>query len=59
MTKMGRPTKTVQREKLLSIRVTDKEQENLKEYALRHNQTISQAVLTAIELLYLKEAAEK
>ena len=59
MAKMGRPIRETHKEKTLSIRVTDEEKERLKQYALRNNQTISQVVLTAVELLYIKERRNK
>jgi predicted DNA-binding protein len=59
MAKMGRPIIETHKEKTLSIRVTDEEKERLKQYALRNNQTISQVVLTAVELLYIKERRNK
>ena len=59
MAKMGRPIIETHKEKTLSIRVTDEEKERLKQYALRNNQTISQVVLTAVDLLYTKERRNK
>ena len=59
MANMGRPIIETHKEKTLSIRVTDEEKERLKQYALRNNQTISQVVLTAVELLYIKERRNK
>ena len=59
MAKMGRPIIETHKEKVLSIRVTDEEKERLKQYALRNNQTISQVVLTAVDLLYTKERRNK
>lgn len=42
MAKMGRPKSDVVKDKILTMRVTPKEYELIKQYALSHNLTITQ-----------------
>lgn len=53
--KCGRPQSENPKQKVLGVRVTDKDYERIKQYADRHHQTISQVVLEGLELLYNKE----
>ncbi len=52
MKKMGRPKSDAPKDKSLSLRVTDEEYEKLKEYAVNHEMTITQALQKGVELLY-------
>lgn len=56
--KGGRPISENPREKLLSVRVTEDEQEKLKEYAENNNLTLTQAVLKAINMMYVAEGVQ-
>lgn len=55
--KGGRPISENPKEKLLSVRVTEEEQERLKTYAANNDLTLTQAVRLALELLYSNEKA--
>lgn len=54
MAKMGRPKAEQPKLKTISVRVTMPEFEKLREYASRHNLTITQAVQKGIDMLYQK-----
>lgn len=55
----GRPQSDNPKQSVLGVRVTQAEHEKIKEYAARHQQTISQVVLESVNLLYNKEETEK
>ena len=54
MAKMGRPTLEKTRGRNLGVRMTDEEYLKLKEYALKHEMTITQVLLEGVNLLYQK-----
>lgn len=56
--KGGRPLSEDPKKSVLGVRVTPAEHEKIKQYADRHQQTISQVVLDGLELLYNKEVAD-
>ena len=49
MAKMGRPKVESPRDKMINIRLTEKEYEKLAAYASANNQTITQVVLQRIK----------
>ena len=51
MAKMGRPKSDAPKLNTLSVRVTDKELQKLKDYADSHGMTITQLLHTGIDLL--------
>lgn len=51
MAKMGRPKSETPKQNTLSVRVTDKELQKLKDYADSHGMTITQLLHTSIDLL--------
>ncbi len=53
--KGGRPQSEDPKKSVLGVRVTPSEHEKIKQYAKRHQQTISQVVLAGLELLYNAE----
>ena len=56
--KSGRPQSENPKQSVLGVRVTTEEHERIKQYAIRHHQTISQVVLEGLELLYNIEETE-
>ena len=53
MARMGRPKSEAPKLNTLSMRVTDEELQELKEYADSHDMTITQLQKTGVELLLL------
>lgn len=53
MARMGRPKSEAPKLNTLSMRVTDEELQELKEYADSHDMTITQLLKTGVELLLL------
>ena len=53
MARMGRPKAEAPKLNTLSMRVTDEELQELKEYADSHDMTITQLLKTGVELLLL------
>lgn len=51
MARMGRPKSDAPKLNTLSMRVTDEELQELKEYADSHDMTITQLLKTGVELL--------
>lgn len=51
MARMGRPKSEAPKLNTLSMRVTDEELQELKEYADSHDMTITQLLKTGVELL--------
>lgn len=51
MAKMGRPKSDAPKLNTLSVRVTDKELQKLKDYADSHGMTITQLLHTGVNLL--------
>lgn len=51
MARMGRPKSDAPKLNTLSVRVTDEELQELKEYADSHDMTITQLLKTGVELL--------
>lgn len=58
MAKMGRHKSDAPKLNTLSVRVTDKELQKLKEYADSHGMTITQILHTGVELLLQTSDAE-
>lgn len=58
MAKMGRPKVESPKHRTLSVRVDDLEYEKLKNYAARHNMTITQVLHKGIDIQYQMEKAE-
>lgn len=58
MAKMGRPKSDAPKLNTLSVRVTDKELQKLKEYADSHGMTITQLLHTGVNLLLQTPDAE-
>lgn len=54
MAKMGRPKSESPKLKTVGVRLTDEQHKELKEYASKHNQTITEAVSEGIQLLLKK-----
>jgi len=52
MAKMGRPKKDIVKLKRIGIRMSDSEFARLEEYAAKHNQTITQVTLEALDKLF-------
>lgn len=55
MAKMGRPKKEAPKVKMAGVRLTPEEHERLARYAENHNQTITEALLDGIHILYERE----
>ena len=53
MARMGRPKSEAPKLNTLSMRVTDEELQELKEYADSHDMTLTQLLKTGVELLLL------
>ncbi len=58
MAKMGRPKSDAPKQNTLSLRVTDKELQKLKNYADSHGMTITQLLHTGVNLLLQTPDAE-
>lgn len=58
MAKMGRPKSDAPKLNTLSVRVTDKELQELKDYADSHGMTITQLLHTGVNLLLQTSDAE-
>lgn len=58
MAKTGRPKVENPRSEGLYIRLTEKERDNLEEYATKHSLTKTQAVVRGIELLKEEDSSE-
>lgn len=58
MAKMGRPKVELPKHRTLSVRVDDLEYEKLKNYAARHNMTITQVLHKGIDIQYQMEKNE-
>ncbi len=58
MAKMGRPKSDAPKLNTLSVRVTDSELQELKDYADSHRMTITQLLHTSVELLLKTPDAE-
>lgn len=58
MAKMGRPKSDAPKLNTLSVRVTDKELQKLKDYADSHGMTITQLLHTGVSLLLQTPDAE-
>jgi len=58
MAKMGRPKTDDPREKSLGVRVTNDEYKVIKEYATKHDMTITETLLKGVKEL-MKEKPEK
>ena len=58
MAKMGRPKTDDPREKSLGVRVTNDEYKVIKEYATKHDMTITETLLKGVEELMKKEPAK-
>lgn len=58
MAKMGRPKSDAPKLNTLSVRVTDKELQKLKDYADSHGMTITQLLHTGVDLLLRTPDAE-
>lgn len=58
MSKMGRPKSDAPKLNTLSVRVTDKELQKLKDYADSHGMTITQLLHTGVDLLLRTPDAE-
>ena len=58
MAKMGRPRSDAPKLNTLSVRVTDKELQKLKDYADSHGMTIPQLLHTGVDLLLRTPDAE-
>ena len=58
MAKMGRPKSDAPKLNTLSVRVTDKELQKLKNYADSHGMTITQLLYTGVNLLLQTPDAE-
>lgn len=52
MGKRGRPKSDVIKERIVTIRMSDTEYDTLKEYADKHQQTMTETIKTGIDLLY-------
>ena len=52
MGKMGRPKSDVIKDKIVSIRMSDKEYIKLRDYSERHQQTITETIKKGVGLLY-------
>ena len=52
MSKMGRPKSDVVKDHIVTIRMSDEEHLKLKEFAKKHQQTITETIKTGVELLY-------
>lgn len=57
--KDGRPPVENPKQSVLGVRVTLKDHERIKTYAVEHHKTISQVVLDGLDLLYNMEETEK
>ena len=55
MPRTGRPKTESPKQRSLSLRVNDAEYEKLKDYAARHNMTITQVLQKGIDLQYAME----
>ncbi len=51
MAKVGRPKKEEIKEHILSARVSDDEWDMLKDYASKHEMTVTEAILKAIHMM--------
>ena len=58
MAKMGRPKSDAPKLNTLSVRVTDKKLQKLKDYADSHGMTITQLLHTGVDLLLRTPDAE-
>lgn len=58
MAKMGRPRSDAPKLNTLSVRVTDKELQKLKDYADSHGMSITQLLHTGVDLLLRTPDAE-
>lgn len=55
MSKMGRPKSDTVKEKMVTLRMSDEEYMKLKEYAKKHQQTITETIKAGVDLLYKAE----
>ena len=55
MAKMGRPRSENPKQNILTLRVTDKERDEIKAYARLHNISVTQTLLDAFKLMVQKE----
>lgn len=52
MAKTGRPKLENAKKQVMGLKVTEKEAEKLREYASRHDMTITQVLQKGIDMLY-------
>ena len=52
MAKIGRPKSDIVKDCIITIRMSHEEREKLKDYAKKHQQTITQAIKAGVDLLY-------
>ena len=52
MSKKGRPKLDVVKERIVTRRMSEAEYHTLKEYAEKHQQTITETIKTGVDLLY-------
>ena len=55
MAKMGRPKSENPKNKVIAFKQTEQEAARLKEYASRHNMTITEVLQRGIELQYAQD----
>lgn len=55
MAKTGRPKSGNPKKKLIGLKLTEEEAAKLREYASKHDMTITQVLQTGIDLQYAKE----
>lgn len=55
MAKMGRPKSENPKKYVLGLKLTEEEAARLREYAFRHNMTITQVLQTGIDIQYAME----
>lgn len=58
MAKMGRPKADSPKQRSLSLRVDDVEYEKLKDYAARHDMTITQVLHRGLDIQYEMEKSK-
>lgn len=58
MPRTGRPKADYPKQRTLSLRVADAEYEKLKDYAARHNMTITQVLQKGLDIQYAMEESK-
>lgn len=58
MAKMGRPKSENPKNKVIGFKLTEHEVARLKEYASRHNKTITEVLQKGIELQYAMDKSD-